>query len=401
MNSKNMFILLLSLVVVMMGFGIAMPVLPFYLESMGGRGIHFGLLIASYGLTQLIFAPVWGSLSDKHGRKPLLLVGMVGLGLSMLLLAFSTKLWMLYVAQLLSGSLSSATLPAAQAYAVDSTTTEDRGGAMGRIGGAIGFGIILGPGIGGFLASRSLSTPFLVASLFCLVTFLMIFLGLPESLPKEKRSEDVEVKFMQVQGLWKNLFTPIGFGLVIAFLAIFGQTIFSSVYGLYALAKFNYGPEQVGTILMGMSLMYAISQGVILGPLTKRFGEEKVITAALLGSSVGFVLILLSNTFVSIMISMSGFMLLNSLLKPSALSHISKKTTGNQGKSMGIAESYMSMGRIVGPLWGGMIFDLDMRYPFLSGVVIFLIVFLASVSRTKGLNKVRVGQSSLFAKANQ
>jgi len=380
---KNMFILFVSLTVVMMGFGLAMPVLPFYIESLGGRGVHYGLLIASYGVMQLIFAPVWGSLSDKYGRKPFLLVGLIGLGMAMSLFGIANKLWMLYAAQILSGSLSSATLPAAQAYVGDSTTREERGGAMGKIGGAIGLGIVIGPGIGGMLASFSLATPFWIASGFCLLTFMIILVKLPESLSKENRCENVDINFMQIKGLWQALFTPIGFGLIVAFMAIFGQTIFSSVFGLYALERFSYGPEQIGTILMAMGLMYALAQGLVVGPITKRFGEQKVISSALLGTTVGFALILLANTFLTILAAVSCFILFSSLLKPSALAFVSKNTVGKQGKAMGITESYMSLGRIIGPLWGGMIFDVNLYYPYLSGILLLLIMFIATVSRVK------------------
>jgi len=383
MKNKNMAILLLSLVVVMMGYGIAMPVLPFYIDSLGGRGIHYGLLIASYGIMQLIFAPVWGSLSDKYGRKPLLLIGMVGMGSAMALFALSTQLWMLYAAQLLSGGMSSAALPAAQAYAADSTAEKDRGGAMGKIGGAIGIGVILGPGIGGLMASMSLATPFFVASGFCALTFLIILIGLPESLARENRVEAAEIKFVKIRGMWQMLFIPVGFGLMAAFIAIFGQTIFSSVFGLYALARFSYGPEQVGTILMAMAFMYALAQGLVVGPLTRRFGEEKVISLGMLGSAAGFALILAAGTFLTIILAMSFFMLLNSLLKPSALAYISRHSGGSQGQAMGIAESYMSLGRIAGPLWGGMIFDVNLLLPFISGILVFSAAFLGTLRKVK------------------
>ncbi len=383
MKNKNMVILIISLIVVMMGYGIAMPVLPFYIDNMGGRGIHYGLLIACYGIMQLIFAPVWGSLSDKVGRKPLLLLGMVGLGTAMAFFAISTQLWMLYAAQLVSGVMSSAALPSAQAYAADITSKEDRGGAMGKIGGAIGIGVVLGPGIGGLLASMSLNTPFFVASAFCLLTFLIILIGLPESLSIDKRVAKADIKFMQFKGIWQMLFTPIGFGLVAVFIAIFGQTIFSSVFGLYAIARFNYGPEQVGTFLMIMAFMYALAQGLIVGPLTKKLGEERVITLAFIGCSIGFTLLLLSTTYVTLMLSMSFFILLNSLLKPSALAFISKHAEGSQGQSMGIAESYMSLGRIAGPLWAGTIFDINLLFPFTSGVLVFLVTFIATLGYKK------------------
>ena len=383
MKNLNLIILLISLVVAMMGYGIAMPVLPFYLDTLGGRGIHYGLLIACYGFMQLIFAPLWGSLSDKHGRKPMLLLGMAGLGLAMVLFALSTQLWMLYAAQLLAGSMSSATPPAAQAYAADCTGASERSGAMGKIGGAIGVGAILGPGLGGLLATTTLAAPFFIASAFCGLTFLIVLAYLPESLPKEKRSSDIQVKFIQVRGMWQSLFSPAGFGLLAAFVAIFGQTIFSGVFGLYALGRFGYGPEQVGTILMSMALMYALAQGLIVGPLTKKFGEEKVVLMAMLGSSAGFALILMAGTFVTILLAMSFFILLNSLLKPTALAYVSKYATGNQGQAMGIAESYMSLGRIMGPLWAGVIFDVNLLLPFLSGALLFFAAFFVSLKQIR------------------
>ena len=394
MKNKNMVILMISLIVVMMGYGIAMPVLPFYIDSLGGKGLHYGALIASYGVMQLLFAPVWGSLSDKHGRKPMLLIGMFGLGLAMFLFAFSTELWMLYAAMLFSGSMSSATLPAAQAYAADSTSKENRGAAMGRIGGAIGIGVVLGPGIGGILGSVSLNTPFFAASGFCLLTFLIILFGLPESLARENRVEKAEIQLMQFKGLWQMLFTPVGFGLMAAFIAIFGQTIFSSVFGLYALARFSYGPEQVGTILMAMAVMYALAQGLLVGPATKRFGEVNVITFAFIGSALGFMAILFSGSFLTILLTISFFMLMNSFLKPSALAFVSKRATGNQGQAMGIAESYMSLGRIIGPLWGGIIFDVNLFLPFISGAVVFTLAFIATLGKVK----LRAGQSVLKTK---
>ncbi len=383
MKNKNMTILLIILVVVMLGYGIVMPVLPFFIDSLGGTGVHYGLLIACYGIMQLIFAPVWGTLSDKYGRKPLLLAGMVGLGLAMVLFALSTQLWMLYAAQLLSGGISSATLPAAQAYAADITSKEDRGGAMGKIGGAIGLGVVLGPGIGGLLASKSLATPFLAASGFCMLTCIIIMVGLPESLLKENRSVFIKIKFMHFKELGRVLFSPIGFGLVTVFVAIFGQTIISSVFGLYVMARFNYGPEQVGTFLMVMALMYALAQGLVVGPIIKKFGEEKVIPLAFLGCAVGFVLILIASAYVTIMMAISFFTMFNSLLKPSALSLISRQTVGNQGQIMGVAESYMSLGRIAGPLWGGMIFDINLSFPFISGAAFFIITFLVTLRRIK------------------
>ncbi len=172
------------------------------------------------------------------------------------------------------------------------------------------------------------------------------------------------------------MFQPIGFGIGIAFFAILGQTIFSGVFGLYAITKFNYGPEQVGIILMSIAFVYAFAQGFAVGPLTRKFGERKIMTWAVIGCSIGFGLILLAQSFMYLLIAVSCFIFVNSLLKPSALAYVSTRTNLSMGKSMGIAESYMSLGRILGPLWAGLAFDVNYYYPFLSGGIIFFLIFI-------------------------
>ncbi len=378
MKTRNLWILLAGLVVVMMGYGIAMPVLPFFIENLGGRGIHFGLLIASYGITQLLFAPAWGSLSDRYGRRPFLLLGMVGLGSAMLLFSLADRLWMLYAAQVLSGSLSSAMLPAAQAYAADRTGEEERAAAMGRIGGAIGLGVILGPGLGGLLATASLVTPFRVAAGLAGITFLLVLFALPESLsPAHRRAHgNLRESLPNLAGLRRALGGPASLGLVVAFVAIFAQTIFSSVYGLYAIARFAYDPGQVGTLLTGMAAMYALAQGVLVGPLTRRLGARRLIALAMAGNAGGFMLVLASASFATTFSSMGILVLCNALLKPSALAMVSRGAGGEQGQSMGVAESCMSLGRIAGPLWGGFAFDIHASLPFISGILVLVSALL-------------------------
>lgn len=375
--NKNTSILFASIAIAMLGYGMAMPILPFFIEELGGGGLQLGMLVASYGLMQLIFAPVWGTLSDRHGRKKILMVGMVGLSLAMALFGLSTRLWMLYAAQILSGILACAMFPVSMAYIGDSTSSEDRGGAIGKVGAAAGLGIILGPGIGGLLATRSLSTPFFLGSLICLATVLIILVFLPESLPPEKRVQGSRtVRSFSFRRIGQSLMSPIGFGLFIAFAVYFGKSNFSSIYGLYALERFGYGPGEVGSILMIMSLVYLIAQGILVGPLTRRFGERRVILGALLGNALGFVLMLLARSFLTMVLAICLFILVNALLKPSALSLISKQSSLEQGVTMGLAESWMSIGRIIGPLWAGLIFDVHLSLPFISGALFFLVVFL-------------------------
>jgi DHA1 family multidrug resistance protein-like MFS transporter len=380
-NRKNIIILAFTLVVVMLGFGMVIPIFPFYIERMGAGGSELGLLIAVYAFMQFLFAPVWGSVSDRIGRKPVLMLGMVGNGLTLLLMGLATQLWMLFVARTLSGILSSATLPTSMAYVSDSTSEEDRGGGIGILAAGMGLGVILGPGVGGWLAGESLSMPFFIGAGLSLLSLLLIALLLPESLPIEARQQrDRRGKTtVQIGELWRALFSPIGILLFMAFLVSFGLTNFEGIFGLYALEKFDYGPERVGTILMVIGIVSTIAQGALTGSLTKRWGEAIVIKVSLLASSAGFVVLLLANTYFTILLATGFFILSKTLLRPAVASLTSKRATVGQGVAMGLNNSFSSLGRIAGPIWAGFVFDVNVNYPYLSGSAIMFIGFLISL----------------------
>jgi DHA1 family multidrug resistance protein-like MFS transporter len=159
-NRRSMIILFLTMFIIMVGFGVIMPILPFYAEKMGASATDLGLLFASYSVVQFIFSPIWGQMSDRVGRKPMILLGLVGFGISFLLFGVATSLWMLFAARILGGILSAATLPTVMAYIADTTDEKGRGGGMGILGAAMGMGITFGPVIGGFLGEHSPSLPF-------------------------------------------------------------------------------------------------------------------------------------------------------------------------------------------------------------------------------------------------
>jgi len=163
-NRRNIAILTFALIVVMLGYGLVIPLFPFYIEKLGAGGSHLGLLISTSALLELLFGPIWGSVSDRVGRKPILLLGLLGYALSSLLFGLSTELWMLFASRALSGVLSSATTATALAYISDSTSERDRGGGMGMLGAAMGLGLILGPAAGGWMGGSSLALPFFIAA---------------------------------------------------------------------------------------------------------------------------------------------------------------------------------------------------------------------------------------------
>ena len=378
-NRKQIAILSFTLIVVMLGYGIVIPLFPFYIEKMGASGSHLGLLISTSAFLELLFGPIWGSVSDRVGRKPILLLGLLGYSLSSLLFGLSTELWMLFASRALSGVLSSATSSTALAYISDSTSERDRGGGMGALGAAIGLGLILGPAAGGWMGASSLALPFFVAAGSSLLALLLAALWLPESLPVKVRQRAGKVRTIDLGALWRALFGPIGLLMFLLFLVSFGLANFESIFGLYAAQKLDYGPERVGTILAVVGLVSTLGKAVLIGPLTRRWGEAPIIKVSLAASAAGFVILLLAVTYPGVLLATGIFILSKTLLRTVIISLASKRATVGQGTTMGLSNSFMSLGRIVGPIWAGFIFDVNVNYPYLSGAAIMFVGFLISL----------------------
>ena len=378
--NKNIIILALTLIVAMLGFGMVIPIMPFYIEKLGASGSDLGLLMASYGVMHLIFSPLWGRLSDRIGRKPVIFIGMLGSGLAVLFFGLATELWMLFAARILSGILSSATSPAAMAYISDSTSPRERSGGIGILSAALGLGMILGPALGGLLAMDSLATPFFIAAGLSFVTLILILFFLPEShsLAAREKFQETEAG-LHFKGLRHALAGSLGLLFFLAFLLSFGLTNFEGIFGLYALEKFNYGPEQIGVIFTVIALIATVTQGVLTGPLAKKFGEVKVIKASLLLGAVGFLLMLIPEGYPAVLLTTGFFVLSVTLLRPAVLALVSKKSGPRQGETLGLVNSFMSLGRIAGPIWAGFLFDWNYNYPYFSGALILLAGFLVAL----------------------
>jgi DHA1 family multidrug resistance protein-like MFS transporter len=378
-NRRNLTILFLTLVVMMMGFGIIIPILPDLVVKFGGTGVQMGGLRAIFSAMQFLFSPMWGSLSDRFGRKPILTIGVFGNAISMLALGLSTQLWMLFAARGLAGILSSATLPTAMAYISDSTDEKSRGGGMGVIGAAMGLGMILGPGAGGLLSAISLQAPFYFAAALSLLSMAAIWFFLPESLGVQKRETSFELQGPQLKAMWESLAEPLAFLFVAAFMISFAMTNFEGIYAYYAKARYGYGPETIGVILTAIGVVSVLAQGVLTGLATRKYGEVNVIKVSLLASVIGFLVMLLATNLTGVILTSSVFILSNAMLRPAVSSLISQRTEQGQGIAMGLNNAYMSLGRVVGPLWAGMVIDINIALPFLTGALVMLVGFIASL----------------------
>jgi DHA1 family multidrug resistance protein-like MFS transporter len=300
---------------------------------------------------------------------------------------------MLFAARILGGVLSSATLPTAMAYISDSTSEDERGGGMGLMGAAMGIGMVLGPGLAGILAERSLALPFFLASALSTLALALILAVLPESLDVTQfRSTEKTIRGPQFREMWDALFSPIGVLLFMAFLVSFGLTIFEAVFGLYSLERFGYGPKEVGGLLTVIGFVSAAVQGGLTGLLTRRFGEAFVIKASLFASAIGFPLLILGVNLLTIILTLIFFITANSMLRPAVSSLTSKQAEFGQGIAMGLNNAFMSLGRSTGPLLAGYLFDYNIKLPYLVGGVIMLFGFIVAfflIENTKSSQELK------------
>jgi DHA1 family multidrug resistance protein-like MFS transporter len=289
-------------------------------------------------------------------------------------------LWMLFAARILSGILSSATAPTTMAYIGDSTPEKERGGGMGLLGAAGGIGTIIGPVAGGFLAVNSLSTPFFIAAGLAFLSLILAIIFLPESLSVAEREEaSKDERLIDLKSWGQAIVGPIGSLLTLTFISTCGLMIFANVFGLYALEKFGFGPEDVGVMMMVLGLVSAVAQGLLAGPATKKWGDEVVIKGGLLATAFGFGLMLLADTYVTILLTTAFFALTVALQVPALTSLTSRRATVPQGIAMGLSNSFVSLGRIVGPILGGLVLDVNLSLPYLSGAIIMLAGFAFSL----------------------
>jgi MFS transporter, DHA1 family, multidrug resistance protein len=393
-------ILVASLVIVMLGFGIAIPLMPFYIIHFNASGSTLGLMMSLYSLMQFLFAPVWGRLSDRIGRKPVLLIGIGGYFLAFMLQGLSQNLFQFMVTRTLAGILSSATLPTAMAYIADITPLEDRSKGVGMMGAAMGIGMIFGPLLGGVLTGVhlpipesigqflqvtrdvssgnliNLSIPFFASALLALMALPFIMIFLPESLHPENRvTSSVERRKSQFTVLLAGIRGPSGFLLALAFLLAFALANMESVLALYGGKQFAMGPSEIGLLMGGMGIVSVIGQGMAIGPLTRRFGEIRIIQVGLLIGITGFIGMAVLFSKWGLVVSAMVFNMGNVLLAPSVTSLISKRAKTGQGSAMGLNNSFQALGRGIGPLWAGFAFDLYSTLSFWTGALVQVIAF--------------------------
>ena len=355
MKRSPLLVIFITVFIDLVGFGIVIPVLPYYAEGahFGATPREVGLLFASYSVMQLIFSPVLGRLSDKYGRRPILIISLLGTCLGFLILGFATTLLMLFIGRIIDG-ISGGNISTAQAYIADVTTKEDRAKGMGLIGAAFGLGFVFGPAIGGILSRWGINVPFLFAGGLAFANVILLYFTLPETVT---RDHPARVSAASGRG-WKQVVDALSqpqlaFVLAIYFLSIAAFSIMTTVFSLFMMFRLGYDPWHSGWIFAFVGIVSALVQGGLIGKLVKRFGEPALVIAG----GLLFTLSLFISPFVTAATGLVGILSIvalsaigNALAGPSLTSLGSKSASvAEQGSIMGVMQSVASLARAVGP----------------------------------------------------
>jgi MFS transporter, DHA1 family, tetracycline resistance protein len=360
------------------GFGIVLPLLPFYAERFGASGIQIAVLVFSYSLAQLLLAPVWGRLSDRYGRRPILIIGLLGSAASYLVFAYAGSIPALLLSRTMAG-VGGANIPVAQAYIADVTTPAQRAGGMGLIGAAFGLGFIFGPAIGGILAPVAPEAPGLAAAGLCAGNAFLAFFLLPESLPPEARAARrppprtapaLRSRLDGARAVFRNREFLRVLGLTFLFTAAFSSI--HPIFPLFASDRLGLDERGVGWLFSYMGLVSALMQGVVVRLLAPRIGERGLLRLSGVPFVLGLVLIAASSTLPALLLALLLLGIGFGGTLPSLVSLLSRAVPPElQGGSLGVGQSVSALARVAGPLLGGAAWDLTgPSSPFLAGAVL-------------------------------
>lgn len=395
---RPMLLLAVTVFIDLLGFGIVLPNLPRYIEIAVGQdhqqaGLIGGLLGASYSFTQFLCAPLWGRWSDRVGRRPVILLSLIGVAASFTLFGLAgERLWMLFAGRLLAGVLSSASIGVAFAYVADVTTPQNRARGMGVLGACFGLGFVLGPAFGGVLGQYGVALPAFVAAGMALANFAFALRYLPESLKPEQRAEHRARRDNAAVLLGKALTGPSRVLYLLSFLTILAFSALEQIFSFYLLAVPALGvtPERqplvTGGLLAVAGVLGAVVQGGLIGRLVERFGEAGVIRGGIAAMVLGFVLFPLAPSVVRLAIGPLALLSVGRALAGPALnSLLSRKSTLGQGVTLSAQQSVEALGRAVGPVVAGALFNRSVSAPFYVSAAILSVALVATLVRAADL----------------
>jgi DHA1 family multidrug resistance protein-like MFS transporter len=381
---KRLLILFFCLFVVMAGYGLTLPVLPYYIErlalSEGATSaqayFQVGLITGIFAFSQFLFAPVWGKWSDQVGRRPLFLMGLVGFAVFMAIFGIGTNLIILYSSRILSGIFSAAVLPMANAYVADLTSEKDRGWGMSWLGGAVGLGIVVGPAIGAYLSQwdlhlnygfgyfhiDSFSLPFFAASLLALMSLSAAMRWLPESL-KPVFGEITRDRSHFIKG--PKTIRWFGPFLSLAFLNQFALALFEGTFALHAKQELPFGPTEMGLVFVVCGFVMAAAQATVVVWLISRLSERILLQTGFALMGVGLAMLMTTQNLSFILLYVAIFAFGVALIVPCLATLVSKRAGNRSGVALGQLVSANNLGQAGGPIVGGVLFVWQIHAPYL------------------------------------
>lgn len=380
---KKIIILMINMFIAIASFGIIIPILPSYLQSIGQGGMAAGLMIAIFAAAQFLFSPIAGKWADQYGRRRMIIYGLIGLTLSMFVFYASDIIWVLYFSRIIGGIGAAMLVPAIFAYIADITTFDQRAKGTSLVSAAMSLGIVVGPGIGGFLADYSIKLPFLVSALVSLgaVVFSLVLLKDSDAANADAKhtldmtqSESMLSKI--ASSTKKQYFIP----LVITLVMSFGLLAYESVVGLYLDNQFNSTAKDIAFMITATGVVSVIVQLFIVDRIVRRFGEVAILVTFLGVAAFGFLLSLFAGSYAMFFGVSLVIFLATSILRPVLNTLISKMADGEVGFAMGMNNAYMSIGNVAGPLLAGMLYDVNIVFPFILGLVMLMITIFITVA---------------------
>ncbi len=354
--------ILITILLDMLGYGIVLPVLPALIEELAGGSVAQaavigGWLVFSYSLMQFVFGPVLGNLSDRFGRRPVILISLVGLTVDYLIMGFAPVLAFLFVGRVLAG-ISGAAVATATAYVADITPPEKRAQRFGLIGAAFGLGFIIGPVIGGLLGELGPRWPFYAAAFLAFANFLFGLIVLPESLPRDRRRPFRWRRANPFGALWALSRNPVVLWLLLALgLFTLASQAFPTVWPFFTIEVLGFSSAQIGFGLGAFGIGFAISQAFLIGPVTRALGEWSTVLLGMLAASIAMI----GTAFIHTQFGLYGFLVFGSLAGlagPAINSLMSRQVSDDsQGELQGAINATNSLTAIIGPLLATQLFN--------------------------------------------
>ena len=370
-------IIFVTVFIDLLGFGIIIPLLPFYAESYGASAFTIGLLGTVFSLMQFVVAPICGRWSDRIGRRPIILGGLLASCLAYVALALADTLALIFAARIIGG-VAGGNIPTAQAYIADITTAQNRAKGMGLVGAAFGLGFIVGPALGGILARSGHDVPMWCAAALCFGNFLAAVWLLPESRHGDRTRVSLSRWDLLHRARRHPGLLPL---LAVFFLLSTAFSGFEATFALFTGRRFGFTAESIGWVFAFIGLVLAIVNGLLVGRVVPLFGERRVIPFAIGLTGLSLLMVPASHT-VPLLFAVCGAMAVgmgfNNPSLTSAVSRLSDPT--EQGGMLGLAQSLAALGRIVGPAWGGFLFDwAGITTPFVSAALIMTVALLLAI----------------------